>query len=242
MGSEGYLINQFIAQRTNHRDDDWGGAFDNRIRFAVETVRRTRAGGRAATSSSSTGCRCSTSSKAAARGTRSSRSRARSSAAGATLINTGDRLARGAHPDDRDDGAARRVHVGDARGCRARCGMPLITTNRINDPGVAEAILARGDADMVSMARPFLADRGVRRQGGAGDRADEINTCIALQPGVPRPHLRARDRDVPRQSVRVPRDRARADARRAPASASPSSARVRRDSRARRPPPSAAIG
>ena len=176
MGSEGYLINQFVAQRTNHRDDDWGGAFDNRIRFAVETVRRTREavgpkfiiiyrlsmldlvdGG-------STWDEVVALARAIER-------------AGATLINTGV----GWH-EARIPTIATMVPRGAFTWVTARLrgdvDIPLITTNRINDPAVAESILARGDADMVSMARPFLADPEFVAKSAAG-RAAEINTCIA---------------------------------------------------------------
>jgi 2,4-dienoyl-CoA reductase (NADPH2) len=175
MGSEGYLINQFIAQRTNHREDDWGGSFESRIRFAVETVRRTRAavgpdfiiiyrlsmldlvdGG-------STWADVEALARAVER-------------AGATLINTGV----GWH-EARIPTIATMVPRGAFTWVTARLrgvvGIPLITTNRINDPAVADAILARGDADMVSMARPFLADPEFVVKAAA-NRAGEINTCI----------------------------------------------------------------
>lgn len=176
MGSEGYLINQFVVQKTNHRDDRWGGAFENRIRFAVETVRRTREavgigfiiiyrlsmldlveGG-------STWDEVVILAQAI-------------EAAGATLINTGI----GWH-EARIPTIATMVPRGAFTWVTARLRgtvrVPLITTNRINDPAVADAIIARGDADMVSMARPFLADADFVNKAAEG-RADEINTCIA---------------------------------------------------------------
>ena len=201
MGSEGYLINQFVAPRTNHRDDEWGGAFENRIRFPVEIVRARARSGRARTSSSSTGCRCSTWSKAAARGTRSSRSRKAVEAAGATIINTGIGWHEARIPTIATM-VPRAAFAWVTRRLKGEVRIPLITTNRINDPATAEALLARGDADMVSMARPFLADAEFVDKAAAG-RADEINTCIALQPGLPRPHLRAQDRDAA-SSIRTP--------------------------------------
>ena len=176
MGSEGYLINQFIAQRTNHRDDAWGGAFENRIRFAVETVRRTRAAVgpefiiiyRLSMLDLVDGGSTWDEVVALARATE---------AAGATLINTGI----GWH-EARIPTIATMVPRGAFTWVTARLRgavkVPLITTNRINDPAVADAILARGDADMVSMARPFLADPEFVAKA-ARDRAGDINTCIA---------------------------------------------------------------
>lgn len=176
MGSEGYLINQFVAQRTNRRRDRWGGSLENRMRFPVEIVRRTRAalgedfiliyrlsmldlveGG-------SEWHEVVTLGKAV-------------EAAGATLLNTGI----GWH-EARIPTIATMVPRGAftwvTRRMREHVGIPLIATNRINMPDAAESILARGDADMVSMARPFLADAHLVRKATRG-RADEINTCIA---------------------------------------------------------------
>jgi 2,4-dienoyl-CoA reductase (NADPH2) len=176
MGSEGYLINQFIAARTNHRDDAWGGAFENRIRFAVEAVRRTReAVGadfiiiyRLSMLDLVEGGSTWEEVVALARAIE---------AAGATLINTGI----GWH-EARIPTIATMVPRGAYTWVTARLrgavSIPLVATNRINDPAVAEAILARGDAAMVSMARPFLADAAFVAKAAAG-RADEINTCIA---------------------------------------------------------------
>jgi 2,4-dienoyl-CoA reductase (NADPH2) len=176
MGSEGYLINQFIAPQTNRRDDEWGGTFANRIRFAVETVRRTReAAGRGfiviyrlsmldLVDGGSTWEEVAALAQAV-------------EAAGATLINTGI----GWH-EARIPTIATMVPRGAFTWVTARLrgavAVPLITTNRINDPAVAEAILARGDADMVSMARPFLADAEFVNKAAEG-RAGAINTCIA---------------------------------------------------------------
>ena len=175
MGSEGYLINEFLAARTNHRDDEWGGDYPRRMRFAVEVVRAVRErvgkdfiiifrlsmldlveGG---------GAFDETVQLAQA-----------IEAAGATIINTGigwheARIPTIATPVPR--GAFSWV----TRKLKGHVAIPLVTTNRINDPQVAEDILARGDADMVSMARPFLADAELLSKAQAG-RADEINTCI----------------------------------------------------------------
>jgi len=176
MGSEGYLINQFIVPHTNRRDDEWGGAFANRIRFALEIVRRTReAVGRDfiiiyrlsmldLVEGGSTWNEVVELAKGV-------------EAAGATLINTGI----GWH-EARIPTIATMVPRGAfawvTRKLKGAVTVPLITTNRINDPAVADAILARGDADMVSMARPFLADPDFVAKAARG-RADDINTCIA---------------------------------------------------------------
>lgn len=175
MGSEGYLINEFLAARTNHRDDEWGGDYPRRMRFAVEVVRAVRErvgkdfiiifrlsmldlveGG---------GAFDETLQLAQA-----------IEAAGATIINTGigwheARIPTIATPVPR--GAFSWV----TRKLKGHVTIPLVTTNRINDPQVADDILSRGDADMVSMARPFLADAELLSKAQAG-RADEINTCI----------------------------------------------------------------
>jgi 2,4-dienoyl-CoA reductase (NADPH2) len=176
MGSEGYLINQFIAPRTNLRDDEWGGSFENRIRFPLEVVRAVRARvGREfiivyrlsmldLVEGGSSWDEVVALAKAV-------------EAAGATIINTGI----GWH-EARIPTIATMVPRGAfawvTRRMKGEVRIPLVTTNRINDPATAEAILARGDADMVSMARPLLADPDFVKKAATG-RADEINTCIA---------------------------------------------------------------
>ncbi|MCU1756032.1 NADPH-dependent 2,4-dienoyl-CoA reductase [Pseudomonas helleri] len=175
MGSEGYLINQFLAAQTNHRTDRWGGSYENRMRLALEIVRRTReavgpnfiiiyrlsmldlvAGG-------SDWEEIVQLAKAVEQ-------------AGVTLINTGI----GWH-EARIPTIATKVPRGAfskvTAKLRGSVSVPLITTNRINTPEIAEQILAEGDADMVSMARPFLADPEFVNKAAAG-RSDEINTCI----------------------------------------------------------------
>ncbi|MCF9008223.1 2,4-dienoyl-CoA reductase FMN-binding domain-containing protein, partial [Pseudomonas carnis] len=175
MGSEGYFINQFLAAHTNHRTDRWGGSFENRMRLAVEIVRRVREavgpnfiiifrlsmldlveGG-------SVWEEIVQLAKAIEQ-------------AGATIINTGI----GWH-EARIPTIATKVPRGAfskvTAKLRGSVQIPLITTNRINTPEIAEQILAEGDADMVSMARPFLADPEFVNKAAAG-RADEINTCI----------------------------------------------------------------
>ena len=175
MGSEGYFINQFLARRSNHREDEWGGSFTNRCRVATEIVSRTRAAvGRDfilifrlsmldLINDGST--------------LEESLELARAiEGAGATLINTGI----GWH-EARIPTIATMVPRAAFAWVTARLKLeikvPVIATNRINDPAVAEAVIASGQADMVSMARPFLADAEFVRKA-AENRADEINTCI----------------------------------------------------------------
>ena len=175
MGSEGYLINEFLAARTNQRDDQWGGSYDNRMRFAVEVVRavRQRVG-----KDFIIIYRLSMLDLVDNGGTFDETVRLAQAieAAGATIINTGI----GWH-EARIPTSATRVPRGAfswvTRKLKGLVTVPLITTNRINDPQVADDILARGDADMVSMARPFLADAELLSKAQSG-RSDEINTCI----------------------------------------------------------------
>ncbi|MEF8727811.1 MAG: NADPH-dependent 2,4-dienoyl-CoA reductase [Accumulibacter sp.] len=176
MGSEGYLINQFIARQTNFREDGWGGSFENRIRFALETVRRVRAttgpnfiiifrlsmldlveGG-------STWDEIVALAKAVEE-------------AGASIINTGIGWHEARIPTIATM-VPRAAFVWVTKRLMGQVGIPLVTTNRINAPEVAEEVIASGCADMVSMARPFLADAEFVNKAAAG-RADEINTCIA---------------------------------------------------------------
>jgi 2,4-dienoyl-CoA reductase (NADPH2) len=175
MGSEGYLINQFIAARTNQRDDDWGGEYGQRIRFALETVRRVREavgtdfiiiyrlsmldlveGGSSYEEIVQLGLAI--------------------EKAGATIINTGIGWHEARIPTIATK-VPRAAFTWVTAKVRQALNVPVITSNRINMPDVAEEVLARGDADMVSMARPFLADPEFV-QKAAENRADEINTCI----------------------------------------------------------------
>ncbi len=175
MGSEGYLINQFIAARTNQRDDQWGGSFENRIRFAVESVRRVREQVgqqfiiiyRLSMLDLVDGGSNLDEIIALAKAIE---------AAGATLINTGIGWHEARIPTISTK-VPRAAFTWVTAKVREHLSVPVITCNRINMPEVAEDILARGDADMVSMARPFLADPEfvIKTQQ---NRRDEINTCI----------------------------------------------------------------
>ncbi len=176
MGSEGYFINQFICERTNHRTDKWGGSFENRMRLPVEIVRRVREavgekfiiiyrlsmldlveGGSDWPEVVKLG-------KAIEQ-------------AGATIINTGIGWHEARVPTIVTS-VPRAAFAKVTAKFRQEVKIPVITTNRINDPQVAEDILSEGYADMVSMARPFLADPNFVNKA-AENRADEINTCIA---------------------------------------------------------------
>ncbi|MCX2532023.1 NADPH-dependent 2,4-dienoyl-CoA reductase [Plesiomonas shigelloides] len=176
MGSEGYLINQFLCTRTNQRQDEWGGSFTGRSRFAVEIVKaiRERAGHDFIIifrlSMLDLVEQGSSWSEVIALAKMLEQ-------AGVTLLNTGI----GWH-EARIPTIATSVPRGafswvTAR-LRSEVSIPLITTNRINTPEVAESILQRGDADMVSMARPFLADPDFVKKAAQGE-SQRINTCIA---------------------------------------------------------------
>ena len=176
MGSEGYLINQFIVSKTNKRTDEWGGHFESRIRFPLEIVRRIR---------EKTGpdfiliYRLSMLDLVEDGNTwEEVEFLAREiEKAGATLINTGI----GWHEARVPTIATMVPRAGFAwvtKRLMGKVNIPLITTNRINMPEVAEQVLAEGCADMVSMARPFLADPDFVKKTREG-REDEINTCIA---------------------------------------------------------------
>ncbi|MEG0030266.1 NADPH-dependent 2,4-dienoyl-CoA reductase [Acinetobacter sp.] len=175
MGSEGYLINEFIAARTNHRDDEWGGSYENRIRFPIEIVKRTRAevgenfiiiyrlsmldlveGG-------------STLEEVIQLAKEIER-------AGATIINTGIGWHEARIPTIATK-VPRAAFTWVTKKLKGSVQIPLVTSNRINTPEMAEHVLAQGDADMVSMARPMLADAEFVLKAEQG-RSDEINTCI----------------------------------------------------------------
>lgn len=176
MGSEGYFINQFIAPQTNQRTDRWGGGFENRIRLPLAVVERMR---KAVGDDFIIIYRLSMLDLVREGSTWNEillLARAVASA-GATLINTGI----GWHEARIPTIAAmvpRAAFTWVTAKLRNAVSIPLITSNRINTPETAEEVLARGDADMVSMARPFLADAEFVRKA-AEKRSDEINTCIA---------------------------------------------------------------
>jgi 2,4-dienoyl-CoA reductase (NADPH2) len=176
MGSEGYLLTQFIAARTNARDDGWGGNFENRIRLALEIVRRTRAfvdsafvimfrlsvldlvdNGSAPDEIVLLGQQL--------------------EAAGCDVLNSGIGWHEAPVPTIAQ-AVPRAAFTSCTKALKGKVGIPLIASNRINTPDVAEKVLASGDADMVSMARPFLADPAFVAKARDG-LAEEINTCIA---------------------------------------------------------------
>lgn len=175
MGSEGYLINEFIAARTNHRDDEWGGSYENRIRFPIEIVKRTRdlvgenfiiiyrlsmldlvEGGSSLEEVIQLAKEI--------------------EKAGATIINTGIGWHEARIPTIATK-VPRAAFTWVTEKLKGSVSIPLITSNRINTPEMAEHVLASGQADMISMARPMLADADFVLKASEG-RSDEINTCI----------------------------------------------------------------
>ena len=176
MGSEGYLINQFIVSKTNKRTDEWGGAFENRIRFPLEIIRAVR---KACGSDFIIIYRLSMLDLVNDGSTwdEVEQLAIEIEKAGATIINTGI----GWH-EARVPTIATMVPRGGfswvTKRLMGKVSIPLISTNRINTPEVAENILADGHSDMVSMARPFLADPFFVKKA-MDDLAGEINTCIA---------------------------------------------------------------
>jgi 2,4-dienoyl-CoA reductase (NADPH2) len=175
MGSEGYFLNQFLAQRTNQRDDDWGGEYDNRMRLPVEVVRRCR---EAVGEDFIIIYRLSMLDLVEGGSTTDEIIKLGQAveAAGATIINTGIGWHEARIPTIATK-VPRAAFTWVTAKFREALSVPVVTSNRINMPDVAEEVLARGDADMVSMARPFLADAEFVNKA-AQDRADEINTCI----------------------------------------------------------------
>ncbi len=175
MGSEGYLINQFSCKRTNHRDDEWGGSIENRMRLGVETVKavREKVGEKFIiifrlsmldlVEGGNTWEEVVLMAKAIEK-------------AGATIINTGIGWHEARVPTIATS-VPRAAFTWITERMKKEVNIPLVTTNRINTPEVAEEVLASGHADMVSMARPFLADAEFVNKAAA-NRSEDINTCI----------------------------------------------------------------
>ena len=176
MGSEGYLINQFIVNRTNHRTDEWGGLYENRIRFALEIVRGVRAAVGPEFIIIFRLSMLDLVADGSSWGEVVQLAKALEDE-GVNIINTGI----GWH-EARIPTIATMVPRGSFSWVTQRLmgsvNVPLVTSNRINTPEIAEQILSGGHADMVSMARPFLADADFVRKAELG-RSEEINTCIA---------------------------------------------------------------
>ena len=176
MGSEGYLINQFLTTRVNRRRDEWGGTAENRRRLPVEIVRRTRA----ATGSDFVLVYRMSLLDLVDDGQSWDEVVALAhevEAAGASMINTGIGWHEARVPTIVTS-VPRAAFSWVTGKLRSEVSIPVIASNRINMPETAEEILARGEADLVSLARPFLADPDWVRKA-AEDRSDEINTCIA---------------------------------------------------------------
>ena len=176
MGSEGYFINEFLVTHTNHRTDEWGGDYSNRMRLPVEIVQRTREtvgddfiiiyrlSMIDLIPDGSSWDETVQLAKAI-------------ESAGATIINTGIGWHEARVPTIATS-VPRKAFTWVTRKMKQEVKLPLVTSNRINVPAVAEDVLARGDADMVSLARPLLADPEFAKKARTG-RADEINVCIA---------------------------------------------------------------
>ncbi|WP_174492528.1 NADPH-dependent 2,4-dienoyl-CoA reductase [Acinetobacter sp. Marseille-Q1623] len=175
MGSEGYLINEFIAARTNHRDDEWGGSYENRIRFPIEIVKRTR---QEVGENFIIIYRLSMLDLVEGGSTLEEviQLAKEIEKAGATIINTGIGWHEARIPTIATK-VPRAAFTWVTKKLKGSVNVPLITSNRINTPEMAEHVLAQGDADMISMARPMLADSHFVAKAEQG-RADEINTCI----------------------------------------------------------------
>ncbi|MBO0593519.1 NADPH-dependent 2,4-dienoyl-CoA reductase [Cellulophaga sp. E16_2] len=175
MGSEGYLINQFIAERTNKRTDTYGGSYENRMRLPIELVKQTReAVGKEfiiiyRLSMLDLVEKGSSWQEVVALGKEIEK-------AGATIINTGIGWHEARIPTIATS-VPRAAFTWVTKKMKEELTIPLVTSNRINMPETAEQVLAEGHADMVSMARPFLADPEWVNKAEA-NKADEINTCI----------------------------------------------------------------
>ena len=176
MGSEGYFLNQFLVTHTNKRTDEWGGSYENRMRLPVEVVRRVRAAVGDdfivifrlsmidLVPNGSTHAEVVQLAKAV-------------EAAGATIINTGIGWHEARIPTIATS-VPRRAFAWVTQKLMGQVGIPLITSNRINTPQIAEEVLAEGCADMVSLARPFLADPDFVAKAARG-QSHLIAPCIA---------------------------------------------------------------
>ena len=176
MGSEGYLLNQFLVTHTNKRDDDWGGSYENRMRLPVEIVRRCR---EAVGPDFILIYRLSMIDLIPNGSTWDEVVQLAHAieAAGATILNTGIGWHEARIPTIATS-VPRRAFTWVTKKLMGEVSIPLITSNRINTPEVAEAVLDDGCADMVSMARPFLADADFVAKASEG-RAHDITPCIA---------------------------------------------------------------
>ncbi|MDE1062832.1 MAG: NADPH-dependent 2,4-dienoyl-CoA reductase [Pseudomonadales bacterium] len=175
MGSEGYFLNQFIVTRTNHRDDEWGGSYDNRTRLAIEVVKRVRA----AVGEKFIIIYRLSMLDLVPEGSNLSEVIQLGKAieqAGASIINTGIGWHEARIPTIATK-VPRAAFTWVTHAVRKHLTVPVITSNRINTPEVAERVLANGDADLISMARPFLADPEFVNKAAA-NQAERINTCI----------------------------------------------------------------
>lgn len=175
MGSEGYLINEFIAARTNHRDDEWGGSYENRIRLPIEIVKRTR---QEVGENFIIIYRLSMLDLVEGGSTLEEviHLAQQIEKAGATIINTGIGWHEARIPTIATK-VPRAAFTWVTEKLKGEVNVPLITSNRINTPEMAEHVLASGHADMVSMARPLLADAFFVNKAEQ-NKSDEINTCI----------------------------------------------------------------
>jgi 2,4-dienoyl-CoA reductase (NADPH2) len=175
MGSEGYLLNQFLCSRTNQRKDRWGGSIENRMRLPVEIVKRIRA---AVGEDFIIMYRHSLLDLVDGGNTWNDVVQVAKALeqAGVTILNTGFGWHEARVPTIVTS-VPRAAFAGVAGRLRRELKIPVVASNRINMPAEAEDILARGDADMISMARPFLADSHFVIKAAQG-RSDEINTCI----------------------------------------------------------------
>ncbi|OLZ73160.1 NADPH-dependent 2,4-dienoyl-CoA reductase [Streptomyces amritsarensis] len=175
MGSEGYLINEFIAAATNRRTDRWGGSYENRVRFPLEIVRRTR---QAVGEDFILVYRLSMLDLIPGGSTLDEvvHLAKEIEAAGATIINTGIGWHEARIPTIATS-VPRGAYTWVTKRLMGAVSVPLVTSNRINTPEIAEELLADGRADLVSLARPFLADADFVAKAAAG-RPETINTCI----------------------------------------------------------------